>query len=175
MEENNRGCGTNGASMHIDGIVDHFGEQISYQAKVFLDVGRGQYDHVIVCENASGMLEAVKQTPALIEKILFDARSIALLRISESNYGFKDGFKGVEGNPPNRYKIRDANDFLFVPPERLADCLREFEVFLNTIRPLVALAGVDGKRLADLMAFEWIDDGKDLVHVRVVEREEDLS
>lgn len=54
---------------------------------------------------------------------------------------------GVE---PTRYEIRTAMDFVKVPSELLAQCLLEFAVFIETIRPIADDC--------ECPVFTWVDD-----------------
>ncbi len=66
---------------------------------------------------------------------------------------------------PTHYKIREVQDFLNVPEDRLEVCLSEFAVFIGTMRDLertvnslAELTGEDPQMTE--VTFEWIDDGK---------------
>ena len=66
---------------------------------------------------------------------------------------------------PRHYKIREVQDFLNVPEDRLEVCLSEFSVFIGTMRDLErtvnSLAELTGEDPQMTKAtFEWIDDGK---------------
>lgn len=66
---------------------------------------------------------------------------------------------------PRHYKIREVQDFLNVPEDRLEVCLGEFAVFIGMLRnlerkvnSLAELTGEDPQMTE--VTFEWIDDGK---------------
>ncbi len=58
------------------------------------------------------------------------------------------------------YRIEHVRDFLTVPPERLDACLSEFKVFLALTRTVPT-------SLFKVNAFEWIDDGKTNVDIKI--------
>lgn len=66
-----------------------------------------------------------------------------------------------------RYTIYHVNDFLDVPPDRLAACLREFRVALELFRATAGavVATAEGQGVSvppnscTLSKWTWIDDG----------------
>jgi hypothetical protein len=60
----------------------------------------------------------------------------------------------------NTYEIKTVEDFMEVPPERLADCLSEFIDYLHFMRNTPQLAKEVGVRIEPVYVFNWIDDGK---------------
>lgn len=74
-----------------------------------------------------------------------------------------------------RYEIRTVLDFLKVPPERRADCLEEFAVFLEVAEASVNLmdavairAGVSGALRTTIKdTYLWIDDGRRDIHANI--------
>lgn len=64
-----------------------------------------------------------------------------------------------------KYTIRTLTDFLKVPEDRRAECLKEFSVWLELYEAVHVL--FDGLLLKDHDAFVWIDDGKSTATIRV--------
>lgn len=77
-----------------------------------------------------------------------------------------DAFFGTT-NRATEYRIERVSDFLLVPEDRLADCLKEFATCLEIARPAVALLREVEREMEGrapviewpLRAFTWIDDG----------------
>lgn len=62
------------------------------------------------------------------------------------------------------YVIKDANDFLNVPEDRIDDCLEEFKTYLSMVRTLkkeqeIFFKGLSIPKL--LSGFTWVDDGRE--------------
>lgn len=63
------------------------------------------------------------------------------------------------------YEIESMDDFLDIPADRLEDCLADFKVATDMIRPIYETANVVGALLGitespmKQRTFQWIDDG----------------
>lgn len=69
------------------------------------------------------------------------------------------------------YEIESIDDFLDIPADRLEDCLADFKVATDTIRPIYETANAVGELLGITESpmkqrkFQWIDDG---IHGEVI-------
>ena len=75
---------------------------------------------------------------------------------------------------PKEYRIEKLTDFATVPEDRISDCLKEFESFVENMRGIIELVQLatesTGDDLADAikqMAFVWVDDGKEDVDITI--------
>lgn len=67
-----------------------------------------------------------------------------------------------------RYEIKSVRDFLAVPEDRIADCLREFATMLEMARAATGLLDAVSDEVAEPGAirwrmgetFTWVDDGE---------------
>ncbi len=69
-------------------------------------------------------------------------------------------------NENKTYEINTIADFLKVPAERQADCLKEFASFLAFVR-LAQTVGTAFNSPIENGAFVWVDDGKTDIGVRL--------
>ena len=87
--------------------------------------------------------------------------------MSEAN----EAYPPAPGSAPE-YVIATVGDFLKVPEDRQADCLKEFADFLGVARGIVELASIAGEIVgadaaAQIGPFTWIDDGKKNRTIRI--------
>lgn len=68
---------------------------------------------------------------------------------------------------PRRYEIATLSDFTKVPPRRLRACLKEFATLVELTREVAA----EVRGAAVLDRFEWIDDGKTDIDLRLEAKE----
>ena len=74
-----------------------------------------------------------------------------------------------------RYEIRTVRDFLAVPEDRIAECLREFAIVLEMARAGIGLMDAVSDEVTKPGAirwqldetFTWIDDGLGTAHLRI--------
>lgn len=76
------------------------------------------------------------------------------------------------------YEIESMDDFCDIPADRLEDCLADFKVATDMIRPLYATANAVGELLGltespmEQRKFQWIDDG---IHGEAAAKASDIT
>jgi hypothetical protein len=80
---------------------------------------------------------------------------------------------GLDAPAGSEYRIETVEDFLKVPEDRIADCLKEFADFLAMSRDMLKITQLMSEILgaedaSKICAYTWIDDGKKEKSTRLV-------